>query len=496
MWRRGRRGCGGAAGLTFGAVAGIRDVVDFCTRNTEPQQLAQRRKAEAARRAAEERAEAERRREAEVLERLRKRKRAKYRNVFRRRRVAPPGRDAKTGVEHARYIDRPFVELAALPDRFKVNLPKLPMDAKLLDYPYDLARLWKREFSDIERNAPAPLLFDADLGVPVDTADLTPFGLVGEGALDPADEAICQPIDDVEGRSAAASAKDLDVVSWLTKPVLYDPTLSDSVVRRSAKMKKIMAGRSESLRERRAYALPDEGSEEALDRVREQNLEWADKIDAQFKAANVPLGELRHPDKPELRAVSAAPLIVDAERAGDEHVWVHFDSDPAEDLPLLASAKTAAREHARVDQGVLYVPAGESLRKSRKVQFAVPDRPVAAGEPETGEAAPYRWARQYVRAGHELVFDRGDGERRYTYFVEDRGDGIAWLVPVARRMNLNKTSLVTDELDAALAVSGRAKAFKPPVGPFMVVPDVLTDEEERARAKRVEAIASSHHIRR
>ena len=132
--------------------------------------------------------------------------------------------------------------------------------------------------------------------------------------------------------------------------MLYDPRLADSVVRRSAQEQKIMAGRSESLRERRAMAAVVPDTEESLDRVREQNLEWADKIDAQFKAANAPLEGLRHPDKPGLRAVSALPLIMDADRTGDEHVWVHFDSNPAEDLPPVAGQQGAAFDAARADQ--------------------------------------------------------------------------------------------------------------------------------------------------
>ena len=117
------------------------------------------------------------------------------------------------------------------------------------------------------------------------------------------------------------------------------------------------------------------------------------------------------------------------------------------------------------------------------------------GAEQTGEAAPFKWARQYAKAGHELIFDRGDGEQRYTYFIEERA-GVAWLVPVARRITLNKVSLMPDDLDAAMAADGKAKPFKPPVGSFMVVPDVLTDAQELSRAKRVAAVAPPHHIRR
>ncbi|KXS18655.1 hypothetical protein M427DRAFT_29557 [Gonapodya prolifera JEL478] len=254
--------------------------------------------------------------------------------------------------------------------KYKNNPPPLPFEPKLLKYPFDRDRLHRYIPSDLADNDQLEVWpQDHELGVPLNLFTLGVFERelkkAGTGLafprprrpeeLDPKDAALVGSLDQINALATSASVAVGGViqpkpvgaavvrpgnVSWLRKTQYIS---SDANKHLGYKAPQVEHGSAPS------PALEDIPESELLSRLQTT-------VERSFDSVkNTDLSRLRHPTKPELRAVEAYPLVPDFENwAGYFVSCVYQDGDPLGAARMKSDMDDVRRETA------LLRPTGEA----------------------------------------------------------------------------------------------------------------------------------------
>ena len=223
--------------------------------------------------------------------------------------------------------------------RYKCNntLPDIPLDPKLLKYPFDPMRYVRRsnDGSNLEKCflRAAPILTEPDLGVPIDLVDPGQYTVTGnEPELHPTDRELIEgQTDNKDGDDTVGAA-----MPWFISTQYVDSNVTQNRTQKEESILSSPTGRQ---------LLKEEETPEARAKIVEQTFEDAAKIDADFKA-----GKLVHKDKPGVTAVEVAPLLPDIAHWANPYIMTCFDEPPPTEL-----RGRAAHDGAEVD------PEGKAL---------------------------------------------------------------------------------------------------------------------------------------
>ena len=245
------------------------------------------------------------------------------------------------------------------------NLPDVPQEPKILQYPFDPMRYIRRgpTGSALEKaySQSQPILAEPDLGVPIDLIDPGQYTVTGqEPALNAAD------LELIEGQKSLEEEKEVRgaPMPWFLATYYVDPLAA-----------------KEARGEIGAMAMPGEDFT-AVDAVTAKS---EDSIDSRINviedtfadAAQMAARTLKHPTKKGVVAVEVTPLLPDVERWGTDTVHFAFDEPPPTALP-----ERQAKDGSQIVAGGRPIIQGLSSENEMWMAYLVPTDKRKAAEAE------------------------------------------------------------------------------------------------------------------
>eukprot|EP00697_Spironema_sp_BW2_P014713 gnl/Spiro4/5240_TR2646_c0_g1_i1.p1 gnl/Spiro4/5240_TR2646_c0_g1~~gnl/Spiro4/5240_TR2646_c0_g1_i1.p1 ORF type:complete len:380 (-),score=114.08 gnl/Spiro4/5240_TR2646_c0_g1_i1:14-1153(-) len=201
--------------------------------------------------------------------------------------------------------------------KFRNNLPDIPFDPKLLQYPFDPNRFVRYTPTTLEQNYQHALLTEEDLGIHFDLTDRDAYRPPPPGTtLEEADERLLQGTTAAASLFAAPRVKPIPrpVATWLRKTSYITsnemPNVKTAVGHETAE-----GGR----RYGRLARVPVTSTKSSRDKL-------VEAIENSFTMARQPVPP--HPTNPQLTPVRVLPLFPDFDLWSNMYTQVNFDSAP------------------------------------------------------------------------------------------------------------------------------------------------------------------------
>ncbi|KAI8922651.1 RNA polymerase II-associated [Entophlyctis helioformis] len=329
--------------------------------------------------------------------------------------------------------------------KYRNDLPEIPFDPKLLEYPYPEDRLYRFQANSLYASTPYPLYTaDDEAGLP-----LCPIahGLIEQAfrnerieeptvPLDPEDRALlAQPTLRVDG---SAPARLRPIVPWLRRTEYI--SLEGRTFGRNPD-----AGVETKMG---VSIMKDENLHKLMDRSREGQMKAIENSFDTVKKMNIKT--IRHPTKPDVTPVEIFPVYPDFEFWPNSYVLATYDEDPLSKGSSTSGTKRNTEQEREHD-----LKLEESLIKPLKTHTDYEQQPIMAlYAPTLATASKLREKRSRMEMedydedeGFGQVYEyefRRDFEPRtaeltYPFFVEIRkDDGGAFYSPITKRLTLRK----------------------------------------------------------